>query len=167
MVTHNFDIIIEQLHARTRTFVQPLRSFYGYMLRQTDLTFRALGKKGAGEFRGVKWAWFSPVRKKDGTLVSPEGVRVRHSFNRYRMPRGKKRPSNHYVQADSRLLQDTGRLKSAALSSFTVSDFELQAKTDIAYADEQQEMRPFAFMTDADIEKLRQMLIKHVVENGN
>jgi hypothetical protein len=164
VITHNFDSIIQQIHAQTRSFEKPLRNFYGYMLRQTDLTFRKLGPKNSGRFREVSWPWFSPVRKSDGTVVEPEGVRVRHSFNRYRMPRGKKRPATHYVQSDSRLLADTGRLKAAALSTFRVSDFELQAETDVQYADEQQQMRPFAFLTDADVEHLRKMLIKHVIE---
>lgn len=163
MITHNIDIIIAQIHARTRTFQQPLKNFYGYLIRQTDLTFRNLGRKGAGEFRGVKWEWFATIKLSDGTQLPPEGRRIRHSFARHRHIG--KRPSNHYVQMDSRLLVDSGRLKAAALTTYNITDTTLEADTKVAYAGAQNIDRPFAFITDTDAEKLRQMLIKHITQN--
>jgi hypothetical protein len=169
-LTHNFADVLESIRQGTRSFQKPLTQFYGYMLRRTELTFRTLGKKGAGRFRGISWAWFAPIRTKSGKLLPAEGRRLRTSFvkrDAMREARGmelKKHPPEHYVQASSRLLVDTGWLKQAALAKYSVTDFVLEADTPVPYADAQQAMRPFAFFEAEDINVLRNMIIKHFVE---
>jgi len=165
-LVHNLDKIPNSLREKARDFSAPLKLFYVYMLQQTAKTFNALGKKGAGNFRGVSWPWFAPI-KSGGKYVPAEGNRVRHSFATTpwvtKTGEKRKRPSKHCVQAGSRLLQDTGILRNAAMGRFTVSPFQLVADTPVKYANWQQERRPFVFIAENDTQKLAKMINEYLL----
>lgn len=150
-IRHNLDDIPEKIYKRLQTFKKPLTAFYAYLIRKTELTFRHLGKRGSGMYRGVSWPWFSPIRTKDGRLLSPIDRRVRHS--------GKK------VTASSRILQDTGRMAGAALARFRLTNRVLEADTPVEYAKYHNESRPFAFMTDEDANYLRNLINRHLIQD--
>lgn len=152
MIKHNFDKITMDMLERVENFSQPLKNFYGYLISRTELTFKKLGKRGSGPFREVSWDWFAPIRKKDGTLLDPVGRRIRHSGQR--------------VHETSLILQDRGRMAAAALARYKVSGSELTAETPVIYANMQNEARPFAFVTDKDLNQLRRTIFKHVVPNA-
>jgi hypothetical protein len=67
------------------------------------------------------------------------------------------------VQAGSRLLQDTGILRNAAMGRFTVSPFQLVADTPVKYANWQQERRPFVFIAENDTQKLAKMINEYLL----
>lgn len=165
MITHNFDPIIRQLRKNARDFSVPLKQWYAYMLTQTARTFRALGKKNAGAYRGVSWPWFAPVNVW-GKKVPAEGNRVRHSFAVVSWNTGdqkRKRPARHYVSAGSKLLQDTGLLRNSALGVFSVTKDRMDASTPVKYANRQNKLRPFVFITEQDGDKLTKMINSHLV----
>ena len=155
-ITHNFDEALAGLLERAKNYEKPLKNWYGYMLRQTDLTFRKLGKQGSGTFRGVSWEWFADqYTRKDGTNVPAHGIPGQ--------VKGRKRHSNKRVTVSSRVLQDTALLKNAAIAQFRIGSNFLVARTPTAYAEFQAKLRPFAFITAVDEEVLIGMIEKYLV----
>ena len=150
-IKHDLNEIPEKMWKRLQSFEQPLTSFYMYLIRKTDLTFRTLGRSGSGSFRGVSWPWFSPIRTRKGKLISPVGRRVRHS--------GQK------VHESSRIMQDTGHMARAALAQYRITNHFLEADTPVKYAKYQQAARPFAFVTDEDANYLRGLINKHIIQD--
>lgn len=66
---------IKGLRGRVADLRPALINFHTYTIRRTTLMFRKLGKRGGGEFRGVKWPWFADqyTRKTDGVTVPAYG----------------------------------------------------------------------------------------------
>lgn len=157
MITHTFDPIVRQLRKNARDFSAPLKQWYVYMLSQTARTFRALGKKNAGAYRGVSWPWFAPIR------TTRDGKRITVPAEGDGITLGKMRHSGKRVTAGSRLLQDKGLLRNAAIGRMTISPFSLAADTPVKYAADMQKMRPFVFITEADGEKLTKMINSHLL----
>ena len=67
------------------------------------------------------------------------------STGKERTVRGRLRPSGKRVTSQSKLMQDTGQLKSAALNRVNMSDTRLVMDTSTKYAGYQNQLRPFAF----------------------
>lgn len=162
-ITHNFDDIVKSMLEKAKDFRQPLTNFYGYIIRRTDLTFKKLSKKGSGTFRKVRWPWFADqYTRKDGTVVPAEGGVARADGKGTVKPR-LRRHSKKPITANSRILIDRRRLHAAALSRKRISKTVAVFKTPVEYADEQQKLRPFAFITQKDADTLRRMITKHLV----
>lgn len=154
---HSFDEITRRLEKELQDFSKPLKRFYVYILSETAQTFRKLGKRGSGSYRGVTWPWFKPVKIKTSAgikTIPAEGIPGKY--------KGKLRASGQRVTANSRLMQDSGVMRKAALGKFRISAVELTADTPVNYANIQQKMRPFAFMTADDVVYLKQLIENHL-----
>ena len=153
-ITHDFEpAVITPMRGRLRSFQKPLRSFYGYLIGQTARTFKTLGRGSASSFRGVVWPWFAPIRS-GGEMYPPWGEPPRI--------KGRLRASGQRVTPQSQVLSDTGVLRAAALAQFQVSADRLTANTNKIYANKQNAMRPFAFMTEQDLRYLESQITGHV-----
>jgi len=166
-IQHNFGPIVSDMMAKSTDFRQPLTDFYGWMTRRTNLTFTKLGKRGnSTPFREMLWSWFAPqYTRKNGTVVPAEGgiAKLRGSGvvkGRLRHTEGAKR--NNRVTSQSMMMRNTRRMEQATLSRFRVGNNYLIAQTPIKHAKYQQAMRPFAFMTNEDVEFLRKQILKHL-----
>ena len=163
VVTHNFDDVMARLLEKAKDFRQPMTDFYGYLLRRTQLTFSKLGRKGnTTPFREALWPWFAPqYTRKDGTVVPAEGgvAKVRGTG----VVKGRKRRSGKRITVRSKMMQDRGVMKAAAISRFRLSTHEALMETPPAYADEQQKMRKFVFVTTDEVNHLRNLIIRHLV----
>jgi hypothetical protein len=184
---------MKRMLEKAKDYTQPLTDFYGYMVRQTQLTFARLSAKGnTSDFRGVRWKWFEDqYTRKDGTVVPAEGgipkVRVGYSHRTIKgkyLPgaaqdietkafRGAKKTKNELVRGRlrgsltritprSRILMDRGILRQAALADFSVTTHTATLDTNLSHAKYLNAKRPFAFMTDEDINKLRDLVIRHL-----
>ena len=161
-IQHNFGPIIQGMLTKSKDYRQPLTDFYGWMIRRTQLTFSKLGKKGKSTpFREVLWRWFAPqYTRKDGTVVPAEGGVAK--LRGRGVVKGRLRHSGKRVTSSSRTVQDRGTVKQSALARFRIGNNYLVAETPTRYAKYQQAMRPFAFMTNADVEFLRKQILKHL-----
>jgi hypothetical protein len=165
-IQNDFGKVVSDMLAKSMNYRQPLINFYGWMIRRTQLTFSKLGKKGnTTPFREMVWKWFAIqyIRKhpKPGqrAIVPAEGIpgevkgRLRH---------GPKK--NNRITSSSMMMQNNRTMFKAALSRFHVGNNYLIAETPVKYAKYQQKMRPFAFMTQEDIEFLRKQILKYLTE---
>lgn len=145
----------------SRDFLRVFKRFRVYMIRQTGLTFRTL--KRGGTFRGVTWKGFADqyTRKTDGVTVPAQGrVRKVHGVG---LVKGRLRPSGKRVSASSNLMRDTGRLSAAAgqTLSFRNRGKTMRMGTNVSYAEEQQNLRPFLFFqVPQDEVVLREMFVE-------
>lgn len=194
-VTHNFDKVLSGFLERARDFRQPIQDWYGYMLRQTQLTFKKLGKRGNNTpFRGVRWEWFADqyTRKTDGVTVPAHGGKPRLRKGRSHRKKsggyrkgvsqeigsrkflgvgktggklvwGRLRSSKKRITASSRVLDDRGILKQAAMSQRKIDKYRAVFSTPTDHADFIQKKRPFVFVTYADAEILQGMIEKWLV----
>lgn len=162
-ITHNFDEILARILERAKNFRQPLTDFYGYMLRRTQLTFSKLGRKGnTTPFREVLWPWFAvQYIRKDGTVIPAEGGVPKVCGKG--LVKGKKRHSGKRVTARSMMMQDHGLMKSAALSRYRIGTHYLVMQTPTQYSRYQQAKRPFVFVTEKDVNYLRNLIQRHLV----
>jgi len=155
VLTHNFDEALAGLVERSKDYTHPLTNWYGYMLRQTQLTFTKLGKKGSGTFRGVSWKWFADqYTRKDGTVVPAQGIQGQ--------VKARKRNSGKLITTSSRVMQDRSLLKHSAMAKLRMGKQYLVARTPTTYAEFQAKLRQFAFITKVDEEILINMIEKYL-----
>ncbi len=154
-ITHNFTPIMKKVLAKSRDYRVPLKRFYVYLHGQTMQMFPKLGKRGSGTFREVKWRWFAAQYvRKDGLQIPAQGIPGK--------VKGRKRMSGKRVTDSSRIMQDTGILRGAALGNFRIGANYLIARTPVKYAKFQNKMRRFAFITDDDTDRLRELIIDYL-----
>ena len=81
------------------------------------------------------------------------------------MVQPRKRPSGQPVTPASLLMQDTGRLRQRAATDIVhITPTSMAFGTNLEYAAQQQELRPFLFVTDEDADKLAEMIAKKLEE---
>lgn len=124
---------------RAGDYRKPLGLFRNYMRNETVKLFmaNALG----GTFRGVRWPYFHP-----GYI-------------------GQQRPSGAIVKQGDAVLQDTRRLLRSVTSNLAISEehpTEITWGTNLPYAAEQHERRPFLFFTPDDARELERLILKHL-----
>jgi len=162
--TRQAQVELKGLGDKIKNLRQPFINFHAYMLRRMALMFSRLRR--GGTFRGITWKWFAPLyRRADGTIVPAYGgtPKIRGGG----LVQGRMRHSGKRVKPSSSILQDTGRLKTAALTYQNIrGGLQLTMDTPIAYAEMQNELRPFQFFEDpADVNVLRRMIIGYIGEN--
>jgi len=142
----------------------PNRQFAQYMRVTIDRHFKKLGKGGTN--RGVTWKPFAPqyTRKADGVTVPAWGgvnkVRGRGKV------KGRKRPSGTRITRQSKLVQDTGTLRSRAAAVIRMTRTTGELGPNLNYATKQNEKRPFLFFTKGDGRKYNQVLAAYFRKEG-
>ena len=153
---------------KIRDLQDALATWYAYMVKQTDDMFRIAGGPGSGvhggSHRGVSWDAFSPQYvRKDGTEVPAWGGVPRVDGKGMVKPRV--RPSGQPVTPASMLMQDTGRLRQRAATDIVqITPTLLVFGTNLDYAAQQQQLRPFLFVTDEDADRLADIVAKKIEE---
>ena len=167
IITHDFDDVLQKLLSKAQNYEQPLIDWYGWMQRQTQLTFSKLGKKGnTVPFRGIKWRWFADqYTRKDGTVVPAEGIPGQVKGRLRKSGKGKTGTAadRHRVTISSRMMRDTRLMEKAALSRYRIGKFYAVMRTPTQYAKFQQKLRPFVFITEKDTDILTAMIEKYLV----
>ena len=162
-IQHNFDDILQKMLEKAKDYKQPLTDFYGYLLRRTALMFTKLGRKGnTAPFRETVWPWFAPqYTRKDGTVVPAEGgvAKVRGEG----VIKGRKRHSGTRVTARSMIMSDRGTMRNAVLARYRIGTHYATMKTPPKYAEFQNNLRRFMFITDDEVNVLRGMILRHLV----
>lgn len=160
----------------------PLNKWRAYMIGQTISTFNAL--RTGGTFRGVTWPYFSPQyrRKTDGVEVPAWGgvpTIGRNSWINQRARekrgetakvregkvKGKRRPSGKRIKHGDALLQDTRTLMRSVTTGLDISetsDVMIRWGSRLKYAEKQQRMRKFLFVTDRDKDVLEKLALDHL-----
>lgn len=82
------------------------------------------------------------------------------------MVRGRLRPSGRRWGPDSKLMQDTGKLRAGATQNYRIYPRKavIYVPSRIGYAAKQQEMRPFLFVTPEDADWLATEVLRFLVE---
>ena len=157
-ITHNFSEIIDQVLERAQDYRVPLKLFYTYLHGQTVQMFPRLGRKGnTTPFREVTWKWFADQYvRKDGTVIPAQGIPGQ--------VKGRKRKSGKRITANSLIMSDSGIMRKAALASFKVTTHSLVMDTPVKYAKYQHKKRPYMFVTDDDVDELREMIIDYLIK---
>lgn len=156
-IEENLTDITRRILERSRNYIVPLKRFYVYLKTDVTKMFNILGKRGSNYYRGVSWKWFADqYTRKDGTRVPAEGIAGK--------VKGRKRMSGKRIKTNDVVMSDSGILRKAALDSFWVSPFELTADTSLRYAKWQNAKRPFAFLNDNDLDRLRDNIVEWLVE---
>ena len=155
-ITHDLNEVFGRFGKKAQDYNVPLKNWYGYMLRQTALTFKTLGGKNSGMFRGVSWTWFADqYTRKDGSVMHAEGDgRVK----------GRLRHSGKRVKSADKVMQDRGILFQNAMAQFRIRQDSLIARTPVKYAKFQQGLRPFAFITEDDVGVLAKMIGNYLIK---
>ena len=156
---------------KTKIDLEPVyRAWHAYMISETDMMFEKAGGPGSavrgGEYRGVRWAPFSPQYiRADGTVVPAWGGVPKVRGKGRVKPR--LRPSGKPVTPASLLMQDTGRLRQrAATEVVEVTPATLVFGTRLEYAPYQDALRPFLFVTDEDADLLAEMVAEYLSGEG-
>lgn len=134
--------------------------FQSYMQRRTTLMFSRLSR-GSGSFRGVSWPWFAPqYTRADGTVVPAFGGIPK--LNGKGLVKGRKRASGKRIRPADKVMQDTGRMKTAVLARQNLSGSRFVMDTPAEYAKFQHALRPFQFFEDDDAKVLTRLFRKHI-----
>lgn len=77
--------------------------------------------------------------------------------------RGKLRPSGKRVTTQSKLMQDTGRMRNQVTQNRRITKYRLVMKVSKGYAAAQHRMRPFLFITETDMTHGVKLVEAHIV----
>ena len=127
---------------------------------RTDATFSKLRR--GGKFRGVTWSpWAPQYTRQDGTVIPAwGGVRKVHGRG---LVKGRKRPSGTRVTKQSRLMEDTGNLRSQTHTNWRITKRLMRGRVRAPLAKKLQKQRPyFFFEVGKDTKFIRDTIGNHI-----
>lgn len=135
--------LLNTMEARGRDPLPLMKSYGIYMVKQIKSMFEKLGK--GGTHRGVSWEWFSL-----------------NMYDPNRNPKGRIRHSGKRVTVSSRIMTDSGILRRSIMP--IAKRHELIIGSYTGYSAELNEVRPFMFATQEDIEEFRRRGREYLVK---